>query len=110
MFIQAHDVSLIQYIRCEMPRKFGLRTGGRDKYEAIDSDLDNLVQSLWRTEECYFKNERMRVQSTFYLQMHAYSGTRTSTFIEGTFYKGSGKCLKYEVSKSRKQIHLWLRE
>lgn len=43
----------------------------------------------------------MRVQLTLFLLLHAYSGAHAGTFIEsGYYYKGSGRCLKYEVSDS----------
>lgn len=46
----------------------------KEKFEASDSDLDNLTHTLWRTNECQYRHERNRVQFTFYLLIYAYSG------------------------------------
>lgn len=63
----------IQYIRYEMPRKFGLGTGAKEKFEALEGDLDNLTRTLWRSDECRFRHDRIRLQLTFYVLVHAYS-------------------------------------
>lgn len=99
----------IQYIRYEMPRKFGLGTGAKEKFEALESDLDNLTRNLWRSDECCLRHDRIRLQLTFYVLVHAYSGARPGTFLEGKYYRGSGRCLKYKVSNSRKCTCLGLK-
>ena len=76
-----------------------MRTCPKEKYEATETDLDNLTKALWQNNQCDVKHERMRVQMTLYLQIHAYTGARAGTYIEaGYHHKGSGRCLKYKVS------------
>ena len=93
--------SSTQYIRHGLPDKYGVRTNSKEKYEVTEIDLDNLTATLWRNNDCKFKHERIRVQLTLLLLLHAYSGARAGTFLEsGHYYKNSGRCLKYKVSDS----------
>ena len=91
---------ITQYIREGLPQKFGVRRDAKPKYEITETDLDALTATLWCSNDCFFKHERMRVQLTLYLLLHAYSGARAGTFIEHGNSKGSGRCLKYKVSIS----------
>ena len=104
----AADVFIIQYIRNELPRKFGLITTKKDKFEALDTDLDNLTQTLWRTSKCQYRHERIRIQFTFYLLIHAYLGARTGTFVNTSRGKGSRRCLTYKVSGIKNLTCSWL--
>ena len=90
----------MQYIRQEMPRIFGLKTSGREKFEALEIDLDNLTRVLRHTNELHYRHERTRVQISLYLLLHAYTGARPGTFLEGKNKLDSGRCLTYRVNNT----------
>ena len=80
-----------------MPRNFGLGTGAKEKFEALEGDLDNLTRTLWCSDEFRFRHDRIRLQLTFYVLVHAYSGARPGTFLEGKYHRAPGRYLKYVV-------------
>lgn len=86
----------LKHIVQELPRKFGSSTGKKRKYDPTVTDLDIPTRTLWRNNDYHVKHDRMRAQLTWFLLLHAYTGARAGTFIEGYFHKGTGKCLTYK--------------
>ena len=64
----------------------------------MDSDLDNLLATLWCSDLCNIHHGRQRIQMTLYLLMHAYTGARAGEFIESKEYRGTNRCLTWKVS------------
>ena len=63
-----------RYIYHVLPRKRIVSKEQREKHLFTESDLDNLATTLRSTDGLKLNHERIWIQLTFYLLIHAYSG------------------------------------